>query len=63
MSDFLYTLLIVFSVFLISFALLAIKYLIKGEEFKKTCSTTGEKCSCTTDQDEEKQCENRVLTR
>jgi hypothetical protein len=63
MSDFLYTLLIVFTVLLISFGLLAIKYLIKGEEFKKTCSTTGEKCSCNTEHDEEKQCENQVLTR
>lgn len=60
MSDFLYTLLIVFSILLISFGMLAIKYLIKGEEFKKNCSTTGEKCSCTSDHDEEKHCENRV---
>jgi hypothetical protein len=39
MNQFLYTLLIVFGVILISFALINIRHLVTGNEFRGTCST------------------------
>ena len=60
MSEFLYTLLVVFIIVVFAFAIFNIKFIVKGEEFKKTCSTTGEKCSCSTDHDHESTCENKL---
>lgn len=57
MNEFIYTLVIVFVVVMLSFILFNIKFIAKGEEFKKTCSTTGEKCSCGAGGDEE--CHNQ----
>ena len=39
MSQFLYTLLIIFSVFGISFILINIRYIVTGNEFRGTCAT------------------------
>jgi hypothetical protein len=39
MSEFLYTLVIIFGVFLISFALINIRHIFTGQEFRGTCST------------------------
>jgi len=39
MSQFLYTLLIIFSVFGISFMLINIRYIVTGNEFRGTCAT------------------------
>jgi hypothetical protein len=63
MSDFLYILIIVFSILAVSFVLISFKSFIKGEEFKKTCSTTGEKCSCSAEETESIECENRIITK
>ncbi|MGE5355996.1 MAG: hypothetical protein ACM3PT_07125 [Deltaproteobacteria bacterium] len=63
MSDFLYTLLAVFLIIGISFLLISFKSLIKGEEFKKTCSTTGEKCSCSDEKSASVECENRIISK
>ena len=63
MSEFIYTLIIVFAIFLVSFVLISFKSILKGEEFKKTCSATGENCACSDDKSEGKECDNRVLTK
>ncbi|MBK7096664.1 MAG: hypothetical protein IPH57_16955 [Saprospiraceae bacterium] len=63
MSEFIYTLIIVFAIFMVSFLLLNFKFFLKGEEFKKTCSTTGEKCACSDEKSEEKECDNRIITK
>lgn len=39
MSEFLYTLVIIFGVMLVSFALINIRHIIIGKEFRGTCST------------------------
>ncbi len=39
MSQFLYTLLIIFCVFGISFMLINIRYIVTGNEFRGTCAT------------------------
>ena len=39
MSQFLYTLIIIFSVFGISFVLINIRYIVTGNEFRGTCAT------------------------
>ncbi|HEB62154.1 MAG TPA: hypothetical protein ENI82_03285 [Bacteroidetes bacterium] len=57
MNEFIYTLIIVFIVVMLSFVLFNVKFIAKGEEFRKTCSTTGEKCSCSGDDDDE-ECHN-----
>ncbi|WP_236975919.1 hypothetical protein [Membranihabitans maritimus] len=38
MSDFLQTLLIVFTIFGVSFLLINIRHIVKGEEFRGTCA-------------------------
>jgi len=60
MSGFLVVLVIVFVVFFISFVFIGIGYLIKGKEFKKTCSTSGEECTCKDEMHKADQCENLV---
>jgi hypothetical protein len=39
MSEFLYTLSIIFGVFLVSFILINIRHIVTGNEFRGTCST------------------------
>ena len=39
MSTFLYTLVIVFGVFAISFAMINIRYILTGNEFRGTCAS------------------------
>ncbi len=39
MSEFLYTLVIIFGVVLVSFALINIRHIVTGKEFRGTCST------------------------
>lgn len=39
MSDFLYTLVIIFGVFGVSFVLLNIRHILTGNEFRGTCAT------------------------
>ena len=59
MIEFIYTLIIIFVIVMVSFLLINIKYYIKGEEFKKgSCSTTGESCACSIDGEEHGECEN-----
>lgn len=60
MSGFLVVLIIVFVVFLISFVFIGVGYLIKGKEFKKTCSTSGEECTCKDEKLNTDQCENII---
>lgn len=57
MNEFIYTLIIVFIVVMLSFVLFNVKFIAKGEEFRKTCSTTGEKCSCS-GEDNDEECHN-----
>jgi len=45
---------------MLSFLLFNVKFILKGEEFKKSCSTTGESCSCSSDGEEESKCENQI---
>jgi hypothetical protein len=59
MNEFIYTLVIIFVIVMISFLLINIKFLIKGEEFKKgSCSTTGESCACSVDGEHQGECVN-----
>ena len=39
MSEFIYTLSIIFGVFLVSFILIIIRHIVTGNEFRGTCST------------------------
>jgi hypothetical protein len=39
MNDFLYTFLIIFGVFAISFVLINIRHIVTGKEFRGTCAT------------------------
>jgi hypothetical protein len=39
MSEFIYTLSIIFGVFLVSFILINIRHIVTGNEFRGTCST------------------------
>jgi len=39
MNEFLYTLVIIFGVFAISFILINIRYIVSGQEFRGTCAT------------------------
>lgn len=39
MSEFLYTLVIIFGIFLISFALINLRHIVTGQEFRGTCSS------------------------
>jgi len=39
MSEFVYTLIIIFGAFLLSFALINIKHILTGKEFVGTCAT------------------------
>ena len=63
MSGFLVVLIIVFVVFLISFIFIGVGYLFKGKEFKKTCSTLGEKCTCSDDRSNNNDCDNRIYNK
>ncbi len=61
MNEFIYTLIIIFVAVMLAFILFNVKFILKGEEFKKTCSTTGEACTCTSDGSEEvSKCENQI---
>jgi len=39
MTSFLYTLVIIFGVFLISFLLMNVRYMLTGQEFRGTCAS------------------------
>lgn len=39
MNEFLYTLVIIFGVFAISFIMINIRYIVSGQEFRGTCAT------------------------
>ena len=61
MTQFLYTLAIIFATVLISVLLLNVKYFIKGEVLKKTCaSDSGQGCACTTEGKGKGACENEL---
>ncbi len=59
MTEFLYTLLVVFVIVGMAFLLINIKYIFKKEEFKKSCSLTGESCNCSDEAEEA--CPNQIV--